>query len=181
MLNHPDLEIRNDSRIIISGPNGSGKTSLLKHILGTMNTAGLKHWYLPQELSSHDIIAAFGELKSLNEKEKGAALSVIYRLGSEPRAFFDAHDISPGEAHKLCFSFAVLQGVSLVLLDEPTNYMDSVSTMSLADAIREYAGAVVIITNDTVFARKTGEIVWELERKENTGWLVISHTKVDIL
>ncbi|MCL2007384.1 MAG: ATP-binding cassette domain-containing protein [Treponema sp.] len=172
-INHPDLSIKNDSRIIISGPNGSGKTSLLNYILGSMNKDGLKHWYLPQELSLQDVHAAHRELQSLNEKDKGAVLSVIYRLGSEPSAFFNVHDISPGEARKLCFALAMLQGVSLILLDEPTNHMDAVSAMSFADAIREFAGAVVIITHDTAFAEKVGEVVWELRRKGSAGRLVV--------
>ena len=172
-LYHPRLEIRNDSRIVISGANGSGKTSLLKHILGAINANGLKIWHLTQELSGYELEGALAKFQSLNDKDKGSALSVIYRLGSEPVSLFSPHGISPGEARKLCFALAMLTGASLIVLDEPTNHMDAVSAMSLGDAIQEYAGAVVIVTHDQVFAEKTGITFWELERKGNRGFMAI--------
>ena len=173
VIHHPLLEIRNDSRIILSGPNGSGKTTLLKHIRAAINKNSLNHYYLPQELGEDELQSALGKFQSLREKEKGAVLSVFYRLGSEPASLLTHHDISPGEARKLCFSLAMLEKVSLILLDEPTNHMDAVSAMSLADALSEYKGSALIITHDAVFAEKTGQTFWEIKPNGNRNSLEI--------
>ncbi|MDR1095611.1 MAG: ATP-binding cassette domain-containing protein, partial [Spirochaetaceae bacterium] len=128
-LAHPALDIKNDSRIVITGNNGTGKTSLLEYIAASLK--GLSFWYLPQELSGRSRQNALDAFHALKEKEKGMILSLIYRLGSEPSAFLATRRLSPGEARKLFFADAMMRGVSLILLDEPTNHMDTVSADAL--------------------------------------------------
>jgi ATPase subunit of ABC transporter with duplicated ATPase domains len=172
-LSHSALEIRNDSRIVITGDNGSGKTSILAYIVHTINNHDLSLWYLPQELSDHDRQKALEKFHALNEKEKGVILSIIYRLGSEPSALLSTQNLSHGEARKLYFADALVQGASLILLDEPTNHLDTVSTDALADALNEFEGAAVIVTHNTVFAKKVGKVFWRIERKYSTGKLLV--------
>jgi ATPase subunit of ABC transporter with duplicated ATPase domains len=170
-LAHPALEIKNDSRIVIAGNNGAGKTSLLEYIAA--NLKGLSYWYLPQELSEQTRQNALETFRALTEKEKGMILSLIYRLGSEPSAFLTTQQLSPGEARKLFFADAMLRGVSLILLDEPTNHLDTVSTDALASAIQEFEGAAVLVTHDRIFAKKTGNVFWKIERHTNEGQIFI--------
>jgi len=66
-ITHPALEIKNDSRIVISGDNGSGKTTVLEHIGKTLNTSGLKFWYLHQQLSGADRQNVLKKLHALGE------------------------------------------------------------------------------------------------------------------
>jgi ATPase subunit of ABC transporter with duplicated ATPase domains len=187
-LEHPALEIRNDSRIAITGGNGSGKTSLLEHILehiehighhvkDTVPSAtfqgGPLCWYLPQELDEESREIALETLNTLNEKEKGEVLSLVYRLGSEPSAFLTTRRLSPGETRKLFFADAMRRGVSLILLDEPTNHIDTISADALATAIQEFEGAVVLVTHDRVFAEKIGTVFWNIERRGNRGQIII--------
>jgi ATPase subunit of ABC transporter with duplicated ATPase domains len=172
-LEHPDLEIRNDSRIVILGGNGSGKTSLLAHIAGTINIEGLALMALPQEISRTEHDALLSRLREMSEDEKGTVLSIVYRLGSEAEALLAARDLSPGETRKLCFAFAMLRGVSLLILDEPTNHMDAVSVMALIDALNEFEGAVLMVSHDIIFAQKTGAVFWNITRNGNRSRLVI--------
>jgi ATPase subunit of ABC transporter with duplicated ATPase domains len=173
-LEHPALEIKNDSHIVISGCNGAGKSSLLRFIADNIKTSALELWHLPQELSEDERKSALERLHALNETEKGAALSVIYRLGSEPAPFLAPVTPSPGEARKLHFALAMLRGAALIMLDEPTNHMDAVSAAALADAINEFEGAAIIITHDAAFAKKTGRIFWNIDRNEKRAVLNIA-------
>jgi ATPase subunit of ABC transporter with duplicated ATPase domains len=170
-LSHPALEVKNDSRIVITGNNGSGKTSLLKHIADSQK--GPAYWYLPQELSEQSRRAVMQNVNALKEKEKGALLSLVYRLGSEPQAILATRHPSPGETRKLLFAEAMLRGVSLILLDEPANHIDAVSADALASAIREFEGAVILVTHDHIFAEKTGNVFWRIERHNNEGQIII--------
>jgi ATPase subunit of ABC transporter with duplicated ATPase domains len=175
-LTHPELEITSNSHIVITGENGSGKTSLLKYIAARLNarlTGKDACWYLPQELESAERQNALRNLNALPEKEKGAALSLIYRLGSEPAALLLNSGVSPGEARKILFASAMLRGVSCILLDEPSNHMDTVAANSLSSAIQEFEGAAVLVTHDRVFAEKTGNVFWKIERHGNEGRVVI--------
>ncbi|MDR1468718.1 MAG: ATP-binding cassette domain-containing protein [Spirochaetaceae bacterium] len=183
-LDHPALEVWNDSRIVIIGANGSGKTSLLEHILehverhtehGGHSAAqnGPSCWYLPQELNEESREAALDTLHTLNEKEKGEVLSLVYRLGSEPSAFLTTRRLSPGETRKLFFADAMRRGVSLILLDEPTNHIDTVSADALADAIKEFEGAAILVTHDRIFAEKIGTVFWRIERHGGRGHVII--------
>ena len=171
---HPELEIKNDARIVIMGENGSGKTSLLAYIMRTLHAEGgtgynRRVWYLPQELDTQTRGRLIERLHGLNEKERGRLLSVVYRLGSEPRALLASRGLSPGEARKLYFAFAMMEGAELIALDEPANHMDSVSVAALSDAIAEFEGALLCITHDRIFAEKTGGICWRLERAGGIG------------
>jgi ATPase subunit of ABC transporter with duplicated ATPase domains len=170
-VDHPALEIKNDARIVITGGNGAGKTSLLEHIAARQK--GPSCWYLPQELDEHSREAALEILDTLNEKEKGAALSLVYRLGSDPSALLTTRRLSSGEARKLFFADAMRRGVSLILLDEPTNHIDTVSADALAAAIHEFEGAAVLVTHDRVFADKIGTVFWNIERQGKRGRLSV--------
>jgi ATPase subunit of ABC transporter with duplicated ATPase domains len=189
---HPELEIKNDAHIMIMGENGSGKTSLLTYIMRTLcaecgiaameksekdnGTAKSRRvFYLPQELDTRARDNLMARLRGLPEKEKGQLLSVIYRLGSEPRALLASQGISPGEARKLSIAFAMMEGAELIALDEPSNHMDSVSAAALSDAMAEFEGALICITHDRVFAEKSGSICWRVERRGDAGQVRIEH------
>ncbi|MDR0558119.1 MAG: ATP-binding cassette domain-containing protein [Treponema sp.] len=173
-LRHPALEIPNDARIVLTGDNGSGKTSFVEYILSAVTLPPRSIWHLPQEISAEDRCAALRRFHDLNNEERGAALSVVYRLGSEPEALLTTQALSPGEARKLLFAFAMLQGVSFIALDEPTNHLDALAASAFADAINEFSGAAILVTHDRFFAEKAGKTEWRLRRGKQDVHLEIA-------
>ncbi|MDR2792881.1 MAG: ATP-binding cassette domain-containing protein [Treponema sp.] len=171
LLHHPALEIRHDARIVVSGDNGCGKTSLVEYMLSVINLPSHALWYLHQELSREDRDGALKKLQDLNNKERGAALSVVYRLGSEPEALLTTRSLSPGEARKLLFALAMLRGVSFIVLDEPTNHLDALAVAAFADAINDFSGAALIVTHDRFFAEKTGKTEWRIRRDGRNAYV----------
>jgi ATPase subunit of ABC transporter with duplicated ATPase domains len=179
-LRHPSLEIVATARIVITGDNGSGKTSFLEWVKDRVRAPEGAVWYLRQELSQQERQAVAEKLSALSPEERGRALSVVYRLGSEPASALSTGALSPGEARKLLFAFAMLEGVSLILLDEPTNHLDTNGVLAFAEAIREFEGAVAVVTHDRVFADKIlssneGAQVWHIERTGEQAELLLNH------
>jgi ATPase subunit of ABC transporter with duplicated ATPase domains len=165
-LHHPALEIPNDARIVLTGGNGCGKTSFAEYVLSAVNLPPRSIWHLHQELSARDRDDALRRFHNLNNEERGAVLSVVYRLGSEPEALLATQSLSPGEARKLLFAFAMLQGVSFIALDEPTNHLDALAAAAFAGAINDFSGAAVLVTHDRFFAEKAGKTEWRLCRNK---------------
>lgn len=173
-LVHPDLSIANDARVVLTGNNGVGKSSLVQRIVADLALPETALFYLRQELSSEELRCILEQLRALSEKDRGAVLSVVYRLGSEPDALLTTQALSPGEARKVLFAFALLQKASFIILDEPTNHLDGIAAASFADAIQEFAGAVLLVTHDRIFAQKTGRTFWHIEGAGAEKYLSVS-------
>ena len=183
-LEIPDLLIRRKSRIALTGENGTGKTMLVRKI--TECLSGKPYFCLPQEVSGEETVRVIKRFESLDDAQRGQVLSTVYRMGSEPDQLLTGHHadqvkISPGELRKLMIAMAVCGcntdnqtsiPMQILILDEPTNHMDILSTQSLEPALNAVACALLVISHDAVFLEHTGcSEIWHITRKEKTGKL----------
>ncbi len=160
-LTYPDLVIAPTERIGISGPNGSGKTTLL-HLLRDSIPENRSVLFLPQELTATELKDVRGRIDGLDRDSRGRIYAIITQLGSDPQRLLESGTPSPGEARKILVALGVLNQVSAIFMDEPTNYLDLPSVLALEATLKEYPGALVIVSHDEAFLTSVTAVKWTM-------------------
>jgi len=172
-LGIPFLTIKPGDKIGISGKNGTGKSTLIKYFIENINVPPGKIIYIPQEINSGDINRIREKIESLNNAELGRLLTVIYRLGSEPVRVMETERPSPGEIRKILLGLGLLKSPQIIIMDEPTNHMDLPSVICLEKALKEFKGALVLVSHDSVFLNRTTNKRWIMENRKGRRTLKI--------
>jgi ATP-binding cassette subfamily F protein 3 len=170
-----NFQLRRGECVIVTGPNGCGKTTLLRAILGhhpvaagTLGVSGSASiGYLAQHDDPADSAGATATpielLRRATPMTEAAANNYLHQffLGREQLST-PVSQLSYGERRRLALALLVRGGANLLLLDEPTNHLDLPSREAFETAFEGYGGASVVVTHDRRFIERFADAVIEL-------------------
>lgn len=167
------FEVTADEKLFLAGPNGCGKTTLLKLLsghageklqgssgtvlIGSAQSMGYMEQFVPFD---DEELTCFDELVSRSDIGTTEARTLLARFGFKgDDAFKKISMLSGGERSRLYLCCLLKENPDILFLDEPTNHLDINSREILEDAIKEYSGAVVCVSHDRFFIDKCADKV----------------------
>ena len=170
------FQVRLGERFGITGPNGTGKTTLLKIILGQLAaTAGTveiarktRLGYYAQDAGVLDATRTIvDEIRAartdFSEQDARSYLGRFLFHGDD--AFKSLGSLSGGEQSRVRLASLILSAPDLLILDEPTNHLDIPSREAMEDALLEFGGTVIAVSHDRYFLDRIVERLLVMRRE----------------
>lgn len=167
------FEVKRGERIALLGPNGVGKTTLLRALVGQLPlTAGTIRWGTGVQLGYYDqeqrglnpantvLEEVWSRYPTLPEAEIRTVLGNFLFSGEDVRKTVGS--LSGGEKARVALSKLMLMKANVLVLDEPTNHLDLWSREVLEGALEEYDGTLLFVSHDRYFLNRLADRVVEL-------------------
>ncbi|KAJ6369180.1 hypothetical protein OIU78_001525 [Salix suchowensis] len=177
-----DFGVDLDSRIALVGPNGAGKSTLLKLMSGALapldgmvrrhNHLRIAqfHQHLAEELDL-EMSALQYMIKEYPGNEEERMRAAIGKFGLTGKAqVMPMKNLSDGQRSRVIFAWLAYRQPHLLLLDEPTNHLDIETIDSLAEALNEWDGGLVLVSHDFRLINQVAEEIWVCENQAVTRW-----------
>lgn len=181
VLRQVNMQIKQGDRLAVIGKNGSGKTTLLKLMAGKSTpTSGeivrnpqLKIGYFFQELENlhpeHTILEEILSLPNMTQSEARTILACF--LFRKEEVYKQVKELSMGEKCRVAFVKLYFSGANLLILDEPTNYLDIATRERIEEMLVDYEGAVVVVAHDPYLLRKIANKVAIIEEGKVSNYI----------
>lgn len=171
LLNDSNFQLLNHSRTALLGPNGSGKTTLLKMILNEEDSIHLarniRFGYFSQSLDLLDESKSiFENVMEKSTKEESFVRMLLARLlfkGEE--VFKPVSVLSGGEKNKVSLALLLVSDANVLVLDEPTNYLDIASIEAVEAALIGYHGTILFVSHDEQFVKNAATHIWQIKNQ----------------
>jgi ATP-binding cassette subfamily F protein 3 len=163
LIERVNLRVGAGERIVLTGPNGGGKTTLLRVLAGAVQPGtgtvavgegtrigylAQDQWELPGGATPFSLVRATAALD-----ETAARGYLHFFLFAGEQAFTPVERLSYGERSRLSLALIMLNNVNLLLLDEPLNHLDIPARERLERALLEFPGTTITVAHDRAFIR----------------------------
>ncbi|MCB6992760.1 ATP-binding cassette domain-containing protein [bacterium 210820-DFI.6.37] len=182
LFRNVDFDIKRGERICVVGPNGVGKTTLLKILMGDLEPGqgrlkvghNVDFGYYDQEQQllsgSNTVLEELHDAYRLyTDTELRSILGRFLFQGDQ--VFLQVSALSGGEKARLSLLKLMLSGANVLILDEPTNHLDIESKEVFEDALLDFPGTVIVVSHDRYFLNKIPTRIFELGQEGITAFL----------
>ncbi|MGM9531515.1 ABC-F type ribosomal protection protein CplR [Intestinibacter sp.] len=179
LLEGVSFKIKRNKKIALLGPNGSGKTTLLKKIIDSSKIENLDIKDI--KINNKVKIGYFSQNQDTLNEEKSILENVKYNSSynetfirinlslfgfREDEVYKKVEDLSGGERVKVALCKVILEDNNLLILDEPTNYLDIISMKSLEDALKNTEKTMIVVSHDKHFIENICDYFLEIKDKK---------------
>lgn len=164
------------NRIALLGDNGTGKTTLLKIIVGQQQpdsgqiyiSPSVRIGYLDQEVNRLDYNKSI--LDEVRDSSNADLSTVRNLLGcllfSGDDVFKPIRALSTGERVRVALAKMLLGRYTMLIMDEPNNFLDIPSRESIEKALADYEGTLLMVSHDRYFISKIADLIWEIDHQQ---------------
>ena len=173
LFDHVDLEVVGGERIALLGDNGTGKSTLIKLIMGEETPdegkirlgPTVKIGYLPQiihfDRPDRNLVDTMLYAQNCSTQEARDRLAAFDFRGED--VFKSVSALSGGEQSRLRLCMLMDSKINLLILDEPTNHLDLNSREWIEEAVADYTGNLLFVSHDRYFINQFATRIWMLE------------------
>ncbi len=183
VLHGVDLEVHRGDRLAIIGPNGIGKSTFLKVLMGVLEPdAGTVEWgyethpgYFAQDhadqFESRSESVQDWLWATCPDKDLGfvrGQLGLMLFSGDDPKKRVES--LSGGESARLVFTRLSMERPNVLVLDEPTNHLDLESIEALVKGLEQFDGTIILVSHDRWFVSRLATRIVEIDRNGITDY-----------
>lgn len=182
LFSHLDLHVRSGDRVALIGPNGVGKSTLIKLITGEVEAdsgdirfgSNVDLGYYDQHQSSlHPEKTVLDEVwdrfPRMEQSDVRGALGMFLFTGDD--VFQPIRTLSGGEKGRVALTALMLRKDNLLLLDEPTNHLDMDSREVLENALAGFNGTIITVSHDRYFINRVADRILEMRADGVTEYI----------